>query len=78
VHLSVTGSTESGFLEGSLRGQIGMFPSSCVQEIRMKSYENRNHLAPPARGHGKAGVKGNAASVPRMKKMYVIINKFVV
>jgi hypothetical protein len=35
----------------------------------MKSYENRNHLAPPARGHGKAVAKGNAASVPRIKKM---------
>lgn len=67
----MTGSTDNGLLEGSLRGQIGLFPAACVQEIRMKSYENsrNNHLAPPANNRGKGGNKG-APSLPRMKKVY--------
>uniref|UniRef100_A0A023EY43 Putative pdz domain-containing protein n=1 Tax=Triatoma infestans TaxID=30076 RepID=A0A023EY43_TRIIF len=30
--IEVTGATDSGFLEGTLRGESGLFPSHCVQE----------------------------------------------
>ena len=66
---SVTGSTDTGLLEGSLRGQMGLFPASCVQEIRMKMYENRNHLVPPSRVSGKAGNAKQYGNAPKMKKM---------
>lgn len=70
----VTGSTERGFLEGSLRGNVGLFPAPCVQEIRMKNYEkHNNHLAPPSSNHrGKGGSKqaaAAAAAVSRIKKV---------
>lgn len=50
----VTASTDSGFLEGTLRGQVGFFPLSVVQEIRMKPYENKNQLMPPLSANGKS------------------------
>jgi len=61
--------------EGSLRGELGLFPAACVQEIRMKSYENRNNLAPPAPRSGKGKKDENSnkqQQLPRMKKMYVV------
>jgi hypothetical protein len=68
---TVTGSRENGFLEGSLRGQVGIFPAPCVQEIRMKSYENRNnHLAPPSRsGGGGAKNGGKKGTTQPLKKV---------
>lgn len=41
----MTGSTDSGLLEGSLRGQgTGLFPSHCVQEVRLR----QGIIPPPA------------------------------
>ena len=34
---SVTAITDDGHLEGVLRGQTGVFPSKCVQEVRLRN-----------------------------------------
>ncbi|CAL8078487.1 unnamed protein product [Orchesella dallaii] len=62
--IEVTASTGSGVLEGSLRGNIGLFPASCVQEIRMKVYENRNNLS-----HRTPGSKKDAAAIKHLAKI---------
>ena len=36
----MTGSTDSGMLEGVLRGKSGIFPASCVQEVRLRNPES--------------------------------------
>ena len=33
----MTGSTDGGMLEGLLRGQSGLFPAACVQEVRLRN-----------------------------------------
>ncbi|CAG7837356.1 unnamed protein product [Allacma fusca] len=69
--IEVTGSTDTGLLEGSLRGQMGLFPASCVQEIRMKMYENRNHLVPPSRTPGRREANSKQfINIPRLKKIW--------
>ncbi|XP_039278871.1 SH3 and multiple ankyrin repeat domains protein 3 [Nilaparvata lugens] len=40
--LEVTGATDCGLLEGVLRGETGLFPPDCVQEVRL-----RQNLVPP-------------------------------
>ncbi|XP_075212417.1 SH3 and multiple ankyrin repeat domains protein 3-like isoform X2 [Lycorma delicatula] len=40
--LEVTGATDCGLLEGNLRGETGLFPPHCVQEVRL-----RQGLVPP-------------------------------
>ncbi|RZF33996.1 hypothetical protein LSTR_LSTR006912, partial [Laodelphax striatellus] len=40
--LEVTGATDCGLLEGVLRGETGLFPPECVQEVRL-----RQNLVPP-------------------------------
>ena len=37
IFVSVTGSTDSGMLEGVLRGKSGIFPANCVQEVRLRN-----------------------------------------
>lgn len=64
----VTSSTDTGLLEGSLRGNVGLFPAACVQEIRMKSYENRNHTGHRTPGKGKDNANA-VKQVSKVKKM---------
>ncbi|KAK7078928.1 hypothetical protein SK128_002588 [Halocaridina rubra] len=35
--LEVTGSTDDGMLEGTIRGVTGVFPPQCVQEVRLRN-----------------------------------------
>ena len=35
----MTGSTDTGMLEGVLRGKTGIFPGHCVQEVRLRNPE---------------------------------------
>ena len=35
----MTGSTDTGMLEGVLRGKTGKFPGHCVQEVRLRNPE---------------------------------------
>ena len=53
---SVTGSTDDGFLEGSLRGQTGTFPAHCVQEVRLRN---------PPQSTSAASVTSDLTSNPR-------------
>lgn len=66
--IKVTSSTDTGLLEGSLRGNVGLFPASCVQEIRMKCYEKQNHAG--HRTPGKKDPKDVVKHISKIKKMY--------
>ncbi|GAB6022714.1 hypothetical protein CHUAL_006810 [Chamberlinius hualienensis] len=39
--IEVTGSTDCGLLEGILKRQKGLFPATCVQEVKLRHPENR-------------------------------------
>ena len=38
--IEITGSTDSGLLEGTLRGQTGLFPRHLVQEVRFRAHKD--------------------------------------
>lgn len=77
----VTGATDCGLLEGTLRGpgqHSGLFPAQCVQEVRL-----RHGIPPPmmitARDRPPSRVVGRRetitkhfATAPRVKKTYVL------
>ncbi|CAH2063716.1 unnamed protein product, partial [Iphiclides podalirius] len=79
--LEVTGSTEDGLLEGTVRGSgaSGLFPAHCVQEVRLR--QNTAHLHQVLSGgtmhHSRvtgrremALSKTYSATAPRIKKSY--------
>lgn len=44
--LTVTGATDDGLLEGTVRGSgaSGLFPSQCVQEVRLRQNANLHQV----------------------------------
>lgn len=80
----MTGATDSGFLEGTLRGESGLFPSHCVQEAPPASMGHQTtRRRPSTRVSGRresntspappapASMK-HFATAPRNKKQYVL------
>ncbi|XP_066603694.1 SH3 and multiple ankyrin repeat domains protein 2 isoform X2 [Prorops nasuta] len=73
--LEVTGATDCGLLEGSLRGQgTGLFPANCVQEVRLRHTNIPLGAREPARD-ARNRVLGRResqhkyfATAPRLKK----------
>ena len=53
----VTGSTDSGMLEGVLRGKSGFFPASCVQEVRLRNPDSLKQVMGAARVAGRREVR---------------------
>ena len=43
----MTAPSEEGMLEGRLRGQVGRFPSHCVQEVRLRGTGGSGSAPPP-------------------------------
>ncbi|XP_049957648.1 SH3 and multiple ankyrin repeat domains protein 3 [Schistocerca serialis cubense] len=78
--LEVTGSTDCGLLEGTLRGQgTGLFPAHCVQEVRLRQGVVPPPILPqpppcltrptPPRVQGRReSVHKHFATAPRLKK----------
>lgn len=81
VFFSVTGATDDGFLEGTIKtgsGRNGLFPAHCVQEVRLRHH---NIQAPMMVARDTRQVKTNNrvlgrrestskhfATAPRLKK----------
>ena len=42
--IEVVGSTDSGLLEGVLRGRTGLLPRHLVQEVRFRSHANNKEV----------------------------------
>lgn len=60
----VTGVSEDGLLEGQSRHQgTGVFPASCVEEVRMRTLD-----LPAARVQGRRESHTHFATAPRLKK----------
>ena len=53
----MTGSTDSGMLEGVLRGKSGFFPASCVQEVRLRNPDSLKQVMGAARVAGRREVR---------------------
>ena len=53
----MTGSTDSGMLEGVLRGKSGIFPASCVQEVRLRNPDSLKQVMGAARVAGRREVR---------------------
>ncbi|RVE42233.1 hypothetical protein evm_013117, partial [Chilo suppressalis] len=79
--VEVTGATDDGLLEGTVRGSgaTGLFPSQCVQEVRLRQNNSHLHqvLASGPVHHSRvtgrrelALSKTYSATAPRIKKTY--------
>ncbi|KAK3885694.1 hypothetical protein Pcinc_010114 [Petrolisthes cinctipes] len=71
--LEVTGSTDDGLLEGSLRGLVGVFPPHCVQEVRLRNPQAvRESLIAPqvarVQGRREMLVHQQYGTAPRIRK----------
>ncbi|XP_045763322.1 SH3 and multiple ankyrin repeat domains protein 3 isoform X3 [Maniola jurtina] len=77
--LTVTGATDDGYLEGSVRGGAsGLFPSHCVQEVRLRQNAHLHQVLSSGPIHHSrvtgrremALSKTYSATAPRIKKSY--------
>ena len=57
--IEVTGSTDTGLLEGTLRGQTGYFPKEAVQEVRLRGAEvpKQDLILPATRVPGRREIR---------------------
>ncbi|XP_061378704.1 SH3 and multiple ankyrin repeat domains protein 3 isoform X2 [Danaus plexippus] len=78
--IEVTGATDDGLLEGSVRGSTGsgLFPASCVQEVRLRQNAHLHQVLSSGPIHHSrvtgrremALSKTYSATAPRIKKTY--------
>ncbi|XP_039746375.1 SH3 and multiple ankyrin repeat domains protein 3 isoform X3 [Pararge aegeria] len=78
--IEVTGATDDGFLEGSVRGSgaSGLFPTHCVQEVRLRQNAHLHQVLSSGPIHHSrvtgrremALSKTYSATAPRIKKSY--------
>ncbi|XP_069355339.1 SH3 and multiple ankyrin repeat domains protein 3 isoform X6 [Maniola hyperantus] len=77
--IEVTGATDDGYLEGSVRGGAsGLFPSHCVQEVRLRQNAHLHQVLSSGPIHHSrvtgrremALSKTYSATAPRIKKSY--------
>ncbi|CAH0717440.1 unnamed protein product, partial [Brenthis ino] len=76
--IEVTGATDDGLLEGSLRGASGLFPAHCVQEVRLRQNAHLHQVLSSGPIHHSrvtgrremALSKTYSATAPRIKKTY--------
>ncbi|CAG9562947.1 unnamed protein product [Danaus chrysippus] len=78
--IEVTGATDDGLLEGSIRGSSasGLFPASCVQEVRLRQNAHLHQVLSSGPIHHSrvtgrremALSKTYSATAPRIKKTY--------
>lgn len=88
LYVVVTGATDEGFLEGSVRSggaKNGLFPSHCVQEVRLRHHnippmvvarDSRPTAPKPSDGRvlgRRESTSKHFATAPRLKKTYNII-----
>ncbi|XP_066989733.1 protein shank isoform X5 [Macrobrachium rosenbergii] len=71
--LEVTGSTDDGMLEGTIRGVSGVFPPQCVQEVRLRNPQAiRESLIAPqvarVQGRREMMVHQHYGTAPRLRK----------
>lgn len=69
--IEVTGATDSGFLEGNLRGESGLFPAHCVQEAPPTITQTRRRPSTRVAGRREAlpaPTLKHFATAPRNKK----------
>lgn len=82
MNFSVTGATDDGFLEGTVKtggSRTGLFPAHCVQEVRLRHHniqapmmvarDARQHIRPDSRVLGRReSTSKHFATAPRLKK----------